>query len=273
MEWIAAHCVHNNYTAKRDYMDSHAQDIKLLLLGNSHMENSFNVHLMGDSAYCLAQSGRAVYYDAYLLERYLPSMVNLKTVIMPLSHEGIAGDKRPYKLAHYDYAINYYKVFGLRPPHFPYNVVATSAWLSGTISPYYFAQRASADSLGYDREDDVFSGLPDEFCQKFKPPSSEGIACYEHYLSEIARQCDERGIRLIVLTTPRTDCYLALYPPDMQGRIHEMVARVQRRYAFEYRDYSYDEEFRNDSLYCNSNHLNHRGGSLLAERVRRDFGL
>ena len=60
----------NMFSYKRDYMDKNAESIKTLLLGNSYMENSINPHLMGDSVFDLAISGRWIYYDVKLLEKY-----------------------------------------------------------------------------------------------------------------------------------------------------------------------------------------------------------
>ena len=68
------------------YMETKSDGIKTLLLGNSLIENSINPQILGDSVFDLAISGRWIYYDVKLLERYIPKMTNLNQVIFGMGY-------------------------------------------------------------------------------------------------------------------------------------------------------------------------------------------
>lgn len=56
----------NNYSYKRDYVENHINDIKVLLLGNSHIDQSLNPQWIGDGVLNFAIQGRDKKYDAEL---------------------------------------------------------------------------------------------------------------------------------------------------------------------------------------------------------------
>ena len=68
----------NEYSQKRNYIETHSDEIKILLMGNSLFSESFNpLVIRDDSIFCLAISGRVLYYDVQLLEKYINTLPNL----------------------------------------------------------------------------------------------------------------------------------------------------------------------------------------------------
>lgn len=55
--------------------------------------------------------------------------------------------------------------------------------------------------------------------------------------------------------------------------MHAIVDSANALYPIEYHDYLSDSTFQDEALYHNANHLNYRGATLFAERVKGDFGL
>ena len=105
------------------------------------------------------------------------------------------------------------------------------------------------------------------------PHSREQIDEYTFYLKELARICQDNGVRLIVVTPPCYDSYVANVRQEGVVIIHGIIEKVQSEYAVEYMDYLQDKEFRSDSIYFNSSHLNSIGADMFALRVKKDFGL
>lgn len=121
----------NRYSIKRDYLLEHSNDTKTLVIGNSLAENGFDTHILGDSAYCFAMSGRSLYYDNELMKKYLPTLDNLQTVILLLhynliNYQDLNGNKDYAK----DYIYSYYKYFSVKWDTSPYGYLYRSAILS-----------------------------------------------------------------------------------------------------------------------------------------------
>lgn len=133
----------NNYSYKSHYMDTHAGDIRVLLLGNSLFEYSFNPHVVGDSVFDLATSARYIHYDVELAKRYLPRMEHLECVIYPLGlPEGYKERfKGPCMRDHYRY-------MHLDPPNEWKHLAASVEW-DQRFHYKNFQRGRLCDSLGY----------------------------------------------------------------------------------------------------------------------------
>lgn len=262
----------NMYSMKRDYMDEHGDKVKTLLMGSSLFENSFNPYVLGDSVFDFAQSGRPLYYDSVLLERYIHRLPNLQTVILPLNYTcQTMYLKNANFLKHYIF--NYYRHFGITTPLFPKGVAYRTSLLSGHLNYHTFLQKPDSLGIGYQQLDEIFDPENPEPLNKNDYPiqhnTSEAIAI----LTRMAELCGAEGVRFIVVTPPFTDSYNSMASPQGIDNLDSMAASVGRHHAIEYHNYMCDTNFRSDTLYYNWNHLNHHGATLFAERVKRDFGL
>ncbi|MBQ2164435.1 MAG: hypothetical protein II445_08030 [Muribaculaceae bacterium] len=82
---VALLFVPNEYSYKKNYIEDHKHELKVLVLGNSHLADCIDPSLLGDSIFNAAQPGRSVYYDLQLLKEYIGQMPQLECVILPLS--------------------------------------------------------------------------------------------------------------------------------------------------------------------------------------------
>ena len=76
----------NIYAYKHQYMEAHLNDIKVLLLGSSHIEEAVKPEMIGEGTFNLAISARLKEYDAALAEMYVPRMDSLKVLVMPVDY-------------------------------------------------------------------------------------------------------------------------------------------------------------------------------------------
>lgn len=279
----------NSYTYKYDFMENHSTEIRTLLLGNSLMHNSINPHLMGDSVFDLAISGRWVYYDLKLLEKYITEMCNLRQVVFGM------GYAIPfYRSFHYpeenrpladNQKYEYEKFMNIRydrPPYFYWFGLLNGHFRMSTLhDDDGFIQLLHQDSLGYIGYDCLLGHQNENWksVQNIEPNiiynshSKEQIAEYKGYLTEMARLCQHHNVRFIVVTPPCHESYLENVRQEGVDILHEMIEQIESKYPIEYIDYLQDEEFRADSIYYNCSHLNSIGADMFALRVKKDFGL
>lgn len=267
----------NSYSYKYKYVKNNPA-IKTLLIGHSHFANSINPYLMGDSVFDFAISGRRwIYWDTKLAEQLFPSMQNLKTVVFPL------GYAMPYESPHYyphsevliQYMFMYSKYMNLPYDRFPQNYIYRSALLSNTLGINYWID-CPQDSLGYEKyngQGPLLNGIEET---NILWNSDTTTLCYnefKEYFIQLAKTCYENNIRFIAVTCPCADCYVANTCEQGIHNLYALVDSVATHYPIEYHNYLDDVEFRADSLYYNSSHMNSIGADKFALRVKKDFGL
>lgn len=255
--------VNNNYSYKYNYIEHHGKEISTLLMGQSQFEYSINPCELGDSVFILAQSARAIYYDYAILERYLSKMPNVRTIVFPINVGHLASECSD--------AVNYSKSYDIAYPGWPYCLTSRSLLLSHALNISYFKQKTIVDDKGYSCIESVWNGKFVAF-----PPQRQNKEAVEQYtllLQKIASICQAKNIRFIAIACPLSNLYLSKCSGEMYDDMLYVVENVSNKYKIEFCDYTRDEEYRSDSLYCDSNHLNHRGATMFAKRVRQDFNL
>jgi hypothetical protein len=262
----------NNYSIKRDYIFEHHDEIKTLVIGNSLAEASFNSHILGDSVYCFAISGRALYYDMKLMEQYLQNMHNLKTVILILHYTlapyprfngtNIVGGKY--------YVFNYYRHMGISTDIFPYGLLYRSFLFSGNFCIHKLNPAFdTCDDIGYVKHDTIWNGE----MKHINPPEQYGMEKAFFYMSKMASMLNDQEIRFIVITPPFTNAFLSGCTLNNEKELTRLTDSIGLAYPIEYKNYMHDSYFRNDSLFFDWSHLNHQGATIFAEKVKKDFGL
>lgn len=256
---------------KCHYLEEHADDIRTLFLGNSLFESGVDPHVLGDSLFLAASSGRIIWYDIQMAKRYIPHMPNLKTVFYPLLH-CINDHGRLYNnlSLSQSYAQEYYATTQLPPPP----QVAATMTLPGTSLPRIgrYVVELTVDSLGFLPLDGHPGGR--FMVPNYDQSMSDSVASQ---LAALAAVCRDYGLRFVVLTTPYSSEFIAGMPPESLDSMHAVIDKAQARlgdtFTIEYHDYIDHPDFRDTSLYYNWNHLNREGARLFALRLKADFGL
>jgi hypothetical protein len=264
----------NEYSKKYRYVTERSDEIKILLLGNSLMSHAFNTDVLGDSAFTLAVSARVLVYDRLLAERLIPTMDHLQTVIIPMYYKLVAYSSHPLtdKAKHEMYM--YSRYMRLRYPIQPEGTFCRYAFFSGDFG-YSVCKKSTEDiGNGYLLRERDWDGITVNR-ETESPPSQNGkdIQPYLEELKKIAKVCADNGVRLIVVVPPFSNLYVQEATEKGIRTLDSVASAAARHYPIEYKNYFRDSEFREDSLYYNWNHLNHRGATLFAQRVKRDFNL
>lgn len=264
--------VDNIYSFKHNYMESHSSKIKTLLLGHSLFEESFNSNVIGDSTFNLAICGRVSFYDVKLLERYINRMDNLEVVLFPIHYAldnpcDYYGDRQGME----SYVYHYYKYMDIASPgemRLYYLPKLTFHWEKKNSG--IMEEIDSVDATGYAR-------FPDKDYTIY-PPSERRYtqsdpSLYYTNLKRIAQICHERDVRFIAVTPPATDLYLSYTTIEGIQQINWIIDNIRIDYPIEYHNYLADSAFRDENFFHDAVHLNHKGATKFAQRVKKDFCL
>ena len=83
---ISLRAIPNDYKQKRNYMDSHSDEIEVLVLGSSHSLYGINPKYFSQKTYNMAYVSQSLDLDYKILEKYQDRFKNLKTIIVDISY-------------------------------------------------------------------------------------------------------------------------------------------------------------------------------------------
>jgi hypothetical protein len=147
-----------------------------------------------------------------------------------------------------------------------------SALFSGHLNIRYCIDTELKYPFGYCKIDTSLC-KNDEFWANQNPPQQSDTSECIKLLIELAEVCQEYNTRLIVFTPPFPDDYIAEMTNDGRANLQQIIYSVYKKYPIEYHDYTDDKNFRDPSLFLYWNHLNHKGATLFAQRIKEDFNL
>ncbi|RMG71008.1 MAG: hypothetical protein D6722_07650, partial [Bacteroidetes bacterium] len=75
-----------DYPAKKAGLEARRGEIETLILGSSHSYMGIAPQALHGEAYNLAFTAQTLYFDQFLLEKYLDSLPRLRRVILPVSY-------------------------------------------------------------------------------------------------------------------------------------------------------------------------------------------
>ena len=116
---VALLWVPNEYSYKKGYIEKHKNELRVLVIGNSHLADCIDCSLLGKGAFNAAQPGRSSYYDLQLLKEFIGQLPNLECVVLPYSYDyQYWGHK--YEAKH-DAKFNTYRCMYLKYMGYPYS--------------------------------------------------------------------------------------------------------------------------------------------------------
>lgn len=269
----------NEYSYKDWYMTERADGIKILLLGSSLFANSINPYYLGDSVFDGAMVARTISIDNKIMDKYVPGMPNLTTIIIPV-HRGNFEDTIPpmafqqpyvtYMGLCFGHGLRYQADVLLESFHWrnlkPVNIVPSN-------KEGQKMQQLVPDSMGYSPILRVWDGhtlsnevISLEKCNTYKDAFAQCV-------TSMADRCDARSIHLIFIQPPVTNIVLDITEREVFSTLDSIMYSICRTHTCEYHSYFCDESFRSDSLYGDDSHLNHIGATIFAQRVKEDFKL
>lgn len=264
----------NIYSYKKQYVEKHLQDIKVLLLGSSHIEEAVKPELIGKGTFNLAISARVKEYDAALTEMFVPRMDSLLVVVMPIDYTSFLFNRdkvNPAATMAPESLINtcrcmHTKYMGVRiDPIWYWSEILNSKL--NYMSRFWNKQETlqECDSLGYVKLDikDRLSiwenkALPSLFDETL-PIDQHAYDVLWNVYTYIAKVTMERHVRLVLLSPPVYKTYQASMHPTVKKDMYAFVKKLLHAYPnVEYYDYLYDQRFLPED-FNDSSHLTDTG--------------
>lgn len=275
----------NQYSYKRMYVEEHINDIRCLLLGNSHIANALKPNILGNGVFNMAISGRNIVYDIELAKRYVPQMTQLEILIMPFDYHDFYFDRakdNPNKIKillglRGSYKCMYYKYMGIRVDGLWY-------WSEILNSKLDYMKRflkkdvdaRECDSLGYVKKSLSKRNanwkdrhLPNIVDTTIDANREKQKLLFSRYCT-LAELAMNQGAKLVLIFTPLYKTYNNSTNPVVIREMESFVANLkQKNPNVEYYDYSTDERFIDEDFY-DASHLTDIGANKFSKIVKEE---
>lgn len=275
----------NEYSYKRAYVEEHINDIRCLLLGNSHIDQALKPNILGNGVFNMAISGRDIVYDIELAKRYVPQMNQLEILIMPFDYHNFYFDRakdNPNEIKippglRGSYKCMYYKYMGIRVDGFWY-------WSEILNSKLDYMKRflkkdvdaRECDSLGYVKRslskrnaNWKDRSLPKIIDTTIDANREKQKLLFSRYCT-LAELAMNQGAKLVLIFTPLYKTYNNSTNPVVIKEMESLVANLKQRYPnVEYYDYSTDERFIDEDFY-DASHLTDIGANKFSKIVKEE---
>lgn len=263
---------------KHQWMLKHSRSVETLILGSSHTYYNVNPSLVPGKAFNLALPSQTYRYDDYLLHHY--PLDSLRTLILPYSYFSMYEDFEETPGTEFD-AIRYriYMDCDIHPriSYYGFEFLAREPFIEKLKSLYKdpklkWNELGWGTSYSYDqREEDWDDG---EISAKNNTHTdSLLVPLNRRFLEDIMTYCEERNVRLILVTTPVSPIFLA-NQSALQDEVNKKVLRqlLEKHPEVVYLDYTYDKDFE-DRDFHDSHHLDEYGAEKLTVKLVRDSGI
>lgn len=251
----------NTYRQKDEWMTAHAQDVEILMLGNSHGFYGLRPDCFQRKAYNLCQVSQSLEYDEYLLLHYAPLYKRLTDVLLIVDHSGFFD--LPLEQTE-RFRCTYYRLYMDCPKHplwsrYGFELSDMSAVKeklakettlcdSTGWNPAYTVDRRDADYLS---DDNVATAAERHRCKDWDVAAEN-----RRTLQRIARWCRDHHLRLLLLQAPVTQAYRQRIAPHQQEYLHKSVESTGAAVA----DYTADPRF-TDNDFFDPDHLTDAGAA------------
>lgn len=265
---------------KHEWLLAHAAEVHTLVLGSSHTLYGIDAATLGCGAFNLAQVSQTYRYDDYLLHHY--DFSHLRTLILPYSYFSLFEDFE-HSTAERHLAARYriYMDCDIHPRLSEYGFEVTHIdGLKQRIRNWRAGTEVFWDSLGtgtnfrlITRAESWDNGAEAAAANTYITPAGENdevVRLNISHLHNILSTARERGIHVILLTTPLTSEFRR-HQDAAQAALNTRVLNKTLSLfpEVEYLDFSADTTFKETHFY-DSHHLNDEGARVLTGLLPRN---
>jgi len=275
--------VPNPYKYKYEWMQKNAPEVETLVLGSSHAFYGIRPEFLDGKAFSLANVAQEFQLDSFLINYWSDKYTHLKTVICPVSFfswfdPGIEKGKESYRC-------RYYKIY---MDCDLYSSISYNFELSHLSSCKYkfkkiFADnpKAGCDEFGWGNEQTLARKN-----KKAWKDGSDAAKTAKHHKRNIAENyrenyermrnialfCQNKGIRLILVTTPAWHDYFDKLDQEQLLKMYELTHKLQKEFNLPYLDYLKSPLFGEDDFF-DADHLSDVGAEKFTKILNRDISM
>lgn len=257
---VALLYIPNTYSYKRDYLEKHINDINILLMGSSYIEEGICPDIIGEGCFNIAISGRDIVFDAEIAKKYFSKMNQLKVVLLPVDYSKFEfgrGYKNPLDTRieldrmTVTYRCMHYKYMHLHVDEFWYWSEILNSQLN-YISRFWQSRQENVecDSLGYHalvlenrQEGWEYRAVP-PIIDTSKKIDNDAFNKYWPYMEVIADCASKRGIKVVLVNIPKYKTYQNDINNSVVREMDQLIAQLQSKFNnVVYWDFTYNEKF------------------------------
>lgn len=263
----------NTYRYKDEWMWRNGDRVSTLLLGNSHGFFGLVPSEMGDSVFNLCAVSQRAREDFFLLQRYASACPHLHTVILVVDNSNLfdvpMADEEPFRLTYYqlymgDRSHSWLSRYGFE--------IASMQACWEKLKQCHEQGGVGCDSLGWGTAYTYASRNQATLKAGNVNPHSfnswEATLANARDVRAIAKWCQQRHVRLVLLQMPVCKAYAAKMPDFQRRYINALADSCRQEYGALTADFSRDPRLTENDFF-DADHLNDVGARrfsrLLAE--------
>lgn len=266
----------NDYITKADYLNKNANTIETLVLGSSHALYGVNPDYLNGTAYNTSFVSQTPDLDLAILKQYESKFQSLKNVVIRLSYatlfEKLSDTSEDWRLKDY----NLY--FNLKQDYkFKYNSELLSVKLKTNLKRLYYyyilgesEQNISEYGWGINAGLNPPKDLNEAGKKAARRHTADDLEWYKEntmIFEEIAEFCQQRNIKLIVLTFPGVESYNANMNQKQFIRTKEFGEFLESTYFnCNYYNFLDNPNFVSEDFF-DGDHLNAQGAKKMTKLV------
>lgn len=256
----------NTYKYKNEWMTQHAGSLNTLILGNSHCMAGINPSFLDCQAFNCANSSQDLERDYFILTKYENSYKELKHMILSFSYCTLY-DNMEYtdkeRLKYYGIYMGYEK--------YKYSVEITSSMTYEKIKDYLKKGTLQCTPLGFRADDSMKDDLDISGIKAAKRHTSTSPEVPDNnleYLNKIIRFCENRNIKLYLITTPTWHSYYEHLDEHQLNRTFSTAKEITNNHKnVFYFNFLKDNRFDKDD-FNNGDHLSEKGAAKFTQIIR-----
>jgi hypothetical protein len=264
----------NDYSFKKNYLETNSKEIEVLILGNSHSYFDINPALIKSNAFNAAHNSQSLDYDLKLFEKY--QWNNLKCVIVPVDYLSLFSNlessveswRAPY------YAI-YYDLYTSIKPQDNFEILSVKLKVSFDKLVKFYVKKDSGrfwSDLGWgniyrksEQKDLEATGI--NAARRHQGNSRSIYKSNTNNLESIVKLAAARNIKVLIITFPAYKSYvenLDVNQLETSIEFAESIAETYNnvKYINELNDFSF-----NQADFYDADHLNTDGAYTFSIKV------
>jgi len=255
----------NDYRLKNEYMFSNSNSIETLILGNSHTYLGVNPTFIDSRSFNLAHNGETLEYNIKLFNKYKKNLQTLKVIVIPISYGSLFNTAikkwiKNYNIYHNlketDYLVDNLEVLNknwidlIEDNYLYYYLMKPSPYLKSNSLGWYEKMEDNVDDYNMVSKKAAKWHTADNFNQ---------LPLNLDLLKEFFIECENRGIKIIIVTTPT---HIA-YRKELDKTQLSLTFSATSKLAKDFKNVSYhnfmDNTFFDESDFKDGDHLNAKG--------------
>lgn len=261
----------NSYRQKHEWMERHADEVEVLMLGNSHGLFGLRPEYFKPKAYNLCQVSQTLEYDEFLLMHYAPSFRRLRDVLLVVDYSGFFD--LPLEQTE-RFRCTYYRLYMDHPKHSLWSRYGFELTDMSAVKEKLSNDRMLCDSTGWNPAYTVIRRSPDYLSDDCVKSAVEHHRCKDwnvaaenrRTLQRIAHWCRSRNLRLILLQAPVSRAYYRSLDRRQLTYLQEGLETTGAVVA----DYSTDLHF-DDADFFDPDHLTDEGAAKWSKMISERF--